>query len=251
MAETATQYFTRMCREAGKSDADIAALTAILSDPTLAPKFDETIRRSTDDFTAMQGRVAAADKKVKQYDEEWYPKANSEYQRAMQELADAKAALIVANGNGGGGNNPPPADTSQFLTKSDLAAHRADLDARYARVIKEGLRLASRHAARYHEELDVAALEKTATDGNMSLTAAYDQMVKPRVDADQKAQFEKEKTEAVAQAVKDALSRHKLPVDAVPAETAPVYRIRDAKDTATDIDSELLSAWNGATAARK
>ena len=242
MAETAVTYFSRMCKEAGKSDADIAALTALLADPTLAAKFDETIRRSTDDFNAMQGRVTAADKKVKDYDDVWYPKANAEYQRAMAELTDTKAALAKVAVGGGTGD----LDTSKFLTKEDLAAHRTELDARYAAAIKSGLRLASRHAAKYHDELDVDGLEKLATEKGLTLDQAYKEMIEPRAAAETKAAFEKEKAEAVTQGIKDYASRHKLPVDAVPAETAPVYRgkVKDA-DKVTDMDAELLSAWNG------
>jgi hypothetical protein len=251
MAETAVQYFTRICKEAGKSEADTAALVALAQDQSIAPKFDELIRRGTDDFAAMQGRATAADTKLaeaaaklRKYDDEWYPKANAEYQKALAKVQELQAVVDGQGGDPGGGF-----DSSKFITKDDLAAMNKDRDARYATVIKQATRLASRHAAKYGEELDVDAVEALAVKNNLTLDQAYRDYVAPREMEAQTAKFEKEKKEFAEQAVKDYASRNRLPVDPVPHETAPVFRQASNKAPA-DMDAELIAAWNGATGSR-
>lgn len=238
MAETAVQYFTRICKEAGKSDADVAALLVVVQDAKVSSHFDETIRRGTDDFNAMQGRVTAAEKKVKTYDEDWYPKANAEY-TAMQTENNRLRTLV--NGNP---DDPPGFDSSKYLTKADLEAMNKERDARYAQVIKQAARLASRHVSKFGEELDVDAVEKLAIEKNLPLDMAYKEFIAPRELEAQTAKFTKEKEEAVREGIRNYASQHKLPVDPVPHETAPVYRQRP--ETKVDIDSELINAWNSA-----
>ena len=55
----------------------------------------------------------------------------------------------------------------------------------------------------------------------------------------------KEKKQSYDEGARDALSRHKLPVDAVPQDTAPMYRTVDPKDVPKDMDADLLEAWHG------
>ena len=240
MAETATQYFTRICKEAGKTDAEIAALLAIAQDPKISTQLDETIRRSTDDYQAMKGRFDAAEKKAKQLTDEWYPTANAQYQQAMKELAEAKAALANA-----GYQEPPAFDASKYLTVDQLEKMNQERDARYAGVIKAATRLASRHAAKYGEELDVDEVERIAVEKKLPIDQAYKEWIAPR---EQKAQEERHKKEieaAKAEAVRDYASQHRLPVDPKPVEVAPIHRSK-AAEVPKDIDAELLAAWNGA-----
>lgn len=235
MAESAKQYFTRICREAGKTDAEIAALVAVMDDPKVATSMDETVRRATDDFSAMKGRYESAKSRAEEL-ENWYPKANNEYQRVLAELEELKGA-------GSNGFEAPAFDANKYLTKTDFEAMVKERDARYSNVIKQATRLASRHAAKYSEELDVDALEKLAVEKNMPLESAYREWVAPREEEARLKQFQKEKEEYAAQKLKDYASQHKLPVDTRPPEVAPIHR--RGVEAPKDMEAEMLAAWQG------
>ena len=249
MAETAKQYFERMCKEAGKTDAEIAALSAVLT----GDKFSETVH-SANDFQAMQGRAVAADKKAKDLTEDWYPKVNREYLAMKEQLDAAKDALAAALNGTGGGAGDTAVDTSKFLTKDDLLAISREQDTKYAAVIKQATRLASRHAARYHEELDTEALEAAAIKGGYQrnvngtlvpdLEAAYKEMNADRDAKTQKEAHDAELQKAREEAVRDYASKHKMPVDPVPAETSPLFL--GTREAPKDLDAQLMEAWQGA-----
>lgn len=239
MAETAQQYFGRMFKDAGIPEADTAAILKHFENEKLASGVNEMLRRGTDDFNAMQGRVKAAEAKVTQYDQEWYPKANGEYQRALRDLETAKAQLAAL----GAGDSGAPPDLSRFLTKEDLEKQRTESDARYAAVIKSGLRLASRHAARYSEELDVDALEKLAVEKGLNLEQAYKEWVEPREKKAAEEAHGKAIEKAKEEAVRDYASKHQLPVDPAPVEQS--FLFRPGAKAPEDMDQELLAAWRG------
>ena len=241
MAETATQYFTRICKEAGKTDAETASLLALAQDPKIATQLDETIRRSTDDYQAMKGRYDASEKRSKQLTDEWYPTAQAEYQKAMAELAQARQQL-ASNGY----SEPPAFDASKYLTVDQLEKMNQERDARYAGVIKQATRLASRHAAKYGEELDVDEVERIAVEKRMPLDQAYKEWIAPRELKATEDRHKKEIEAAKAEAIKDYASQHRMPVDPRPIEMAPIHRSGSKSQAPVDIDAELLAAWNGA-----
>ena len=238
MPMTAEQYFKQLCSEAGMDEATTTALIAAANNEKLSPKMNELIRRATDDFSAMQGRATASERKLGEY-ENWYKTADEQYRTAMAELEQYRQAVNT-------GNQIPQIDTSKYLTKEDLLKFNQDRDARYSQVIKEGLRLASRHAVKFNEELDVDALEKLATESGLPLSAAYDKWIQPRIEEKQKNEWEQKLKLAREEGAKDALSRHKLPVDPVPQEQSLIHHRPPADSIPKDIDSELLAAWNGA-----
>src|SRR6185312_11070503 len=242
MAQSAEEWFAQLCTEAGFDEATTNALTAAAKNDKFSSAVNTTLRRATDDFNAMQGRVTAADKKVKELSDY----GNQAFQ-ANKQLIDELAALRNSGSNPNGGF-----DLSQFLTKADIAKLNEERDNRYSAVIKDGLRLASRHAVQYGEELNVDELETYAREQNLPLALAYDKWVQPRVEAKRAAEAAKEKQsweeklkQAREEGARDYASKHKLPVDTAPSFRSAIHHSPAADSIPKDMDGELLAAWNG------
>lgn len=228
MAETTEQYFERVFRENGLTDAQIQA--------AMAP-----VQKLSGDFNAMQGRATAAQRRAQDL-ENWYPTANAEYQRMMQEK-QALEAIIT----GTPGNQTPAFDTSKFFTKEDVTNMLADRDKRYASVIKDSARIASRHAAKFGEEIDVDAIEKIAMERGIPLQTAYDIFIQPRVAQQQEAKAKADQEAAIKAALDDYKSKHNLPTDPNPP-SAPNFLLHKANpdDLPKDQDADLVATWRGA-----
>jgi hypothetical protein len=243
MAKTAEELFKELCTEAGMDEATTNALTAAAKNDKISARMNELIRRATDDFNAMQGRVKSLEKTNKEFSD-YSTTAYQENQRLIQELEAIRNANTNVADTG--------LDMSRYLTKEDLIKLNQERDNRYSAVIKDGLRLASRHAVQYGEELDVDQLETFAREQNLPLAAAYDRWVQPRVEAKRVAEAEKERKaweeklkQAREEGVRDALSRRNLPVDPT-MHLSMIHRAPNKSDIPADIDSDLYATWEGA-----
>ncbi len=242
---TAAEYFAQMCREAGLDETTTSGLAAIANNEKLSPKLNSLVKRATEDFDAQTGRVKAAEERVQKWNE-WgteaqraVDQANAQYQAAQAELQRLAA-----------GGDPAGFDASKYLTKEDLVKFNQEMGQRYAGVIKDATRIASRHVAKFGEEPDMDAIEALAAKEGLPLMAAYGKWIEPRVEVQRKESFEKEKKEYADQQVRDALSRHQLPVDSAPVSQSIMFKEAAANAPARSTDEELLATWNGAAAGK-
>lgn len=235
------EFMTQALAEAGLTDEQVtSALGKLYSNEKLSPKLNALVKTATEDYNAQLGRVKAAEDKVAQYNR-WYEEAKTSVASKQKEYEDALAMLTntnnVSNGNAA-------FDESKYLPKADILKLMEERDARWGAVIKDGLAVATRHAVEFKEPLDVEALGKLAQEKGIGISEAYEQMVRPRLEKMQQEKHAAELKAAKEEGYKDALSRHKLPVDPTPAETAPIFT-RVAKDQVPgDILGELQAAWN-------
>lgn len=232
------EFMTQALAEAGLTDEQVtSALSKLYNDQKLSPKLNALVKTATEDYNAQIGRVKAAEDKVAQYNR-WYEEAKTTVANKQKEYEDALAMLTNANGN------PPAFDESKYLPKADVLKMFEENNARWGSVIKDGLAIATRHAVEFKEPLDVDALGKLAQEKGIALGDAYDQWIRPRLEKQQQEKHAADVKAAREEGAREALSRHKLPVDPTPGETAPIFT-RVAKDQIpSDIDGELLSAWN-------
>jgi hypothetical protein len=238
--QTFQELMTSAMAEAGYSDAEVsAALGKIYSNDKLGPKLNALVKTATEDYQAQVGRV-------KQY-QDWYPKAQAEYDRMATEYTKARAELEALQG-GNGTAQPPAFDASKYVSKEDLVAMQVDMGRRYAGVIKDTAAITSRHVTRFKEEPDFAAIDKLATDLNIPLQLAYEKYIEPRVKEEEKAAratWEKSKTEEIE---RDLRTRYKMPVESTPPEQSPLLRQSKPEDAPKDMDAELLGAWRSVPA---
>lgn len=259
MAKQAKQWFEELAKEAGLSPEETAAFIKAAENPKIASKVETTVKTAEEDYQAQLGRVKALDAELNDF-KVWANgngtlrdgrKIDKGALAAYQELQQQHQAALTELEKIRTSGTPPDLDLTKYATREDIDRQLKDRDTRYATVIKDMGRLASRHAVDFKEPLDVDALEKLALETNLPLNVAYDRMIQPRVDEQRKQQAEADKKAYAEQAVKDALSRHNLPTDPVPTQTAPVFAAREkaaaAKGTKTaDLDAKLMEAWSGA-----
>ena len=252
MAKSAKQYFEELCRDAGYSPEQAAALTTLASDAKVSGKLDELIANGTDNYQAQVGRVRALESKIQEYGT-WYGTADAEYKKMQRELQLTKAQL-VANGIdlNADGVTPPAVDSSRFITKEDLAAQIQELGARQGSIAKDVGRIASRHATKFHEELDMDAVEQAGVELQKKLgrvvtvAEAYNSFIAPRESQSAKEQLEKQLKDAREEGAREALSRRGMPADTVPQESSMIFTRTAADQVPADMNAELISAWRGA-----
>jgi hypothetical protein len=252
MAKSAKQYFEELCREAGYSAEQTAALTTLASDAKVSGKLDELIANGTDNYQAQVGRVRALESKINEYGT-WYGTADAEYKKMQTELQLAKAQLVAngidlgSNGNG----NQPAIDSSKFITKEDLAAQIQELGMRQGSIAKDVGRIASRHAAKYHEELDMDAVEAAGIElqkkigRTPTVAEAYQSFIAPREKTSSEAELAQKLKDAREEGARDALSRRGMPAEPVPTESSMLFSRPPADQIPADMNAELLSAWHG------
>lgn len=239
--QTFQELMTSALAEAGYSDEAVTtALAKIYGHEKLGPKLNAIVKTATEDYQAQLGRV-------KQY-QDWYPKAQAEYDRMAAEYNKAMAELVALRDGNQQQQQQQQFDTSQFMSKADWQQAQLDMGRRYANVIKDTAAITSRHVTRFKDEPDFGAIDKIATEQGLPLMAAYDKWVEPRVKEQEKAANEEWKKQQREEIERDLRSRYKLPVEHVPAEQSPVLRKGDPKDVPADMDAELLNAWHSAPA---
>jgi len=166
--------------------------------------YKTTVKTAEEDYQAQLGRVKTLDAELNDYkvwangngtlrDGRKIDKgALAAYQELQEQhrLAVEKLSKIEQTGL------PPEFDTSKFVTREDIQKQLGDRDARYAGVIKQMGRLASKHAVDFKEALDVDALEKLAIETNLPLDVAYERMIGPRMEEARKTAAEAEMDKA-------------------------------------------------------
>lgn len=241
--QTFQELMTAELASAGLNDAEVtAALSKIYANDKLGPKLNALVKTATEDYQAQLGRV-------KQY-QDWYPKAQAEYDRMATEYNKAVAELtaLQGGGNGGGNGQPPAFDASKYVSKDDLLQFNREMGTRYAGVIKDSNRITAKHVSRFKEEPDFEAIDKIAQEQNLPIAAAYDKWIEPRVKEEEKAakaDWEKKTREEIE---RDVRSRHNLPIEHVAAEQSPLFRKGGKDDAPKDMDAELLAAWHNTPA---
>ncbi len=247
MAQTPQEYFKALFAEAGIDDASTAAVLTHFANEKVSSKIGSVLKTALEDYPAQVGRVQATQKQLSDYEakvKDWYAAELPKNEALRTELATLKAQ------QNGGYQEPPAFDASKYLTKEDLQKFAMDQGARTATVIKSVGRLASRHAAKFGEELDVDALEEIASKKGLPLEAAYNEYIAPREEEKRNKDFDAKLKAAKEEGAREWASRHKLPVDAVPQESAPINRWTkggSGGDPGKPVsDAELLDTWQSA-----
>lgn len=238
--QTFQELMTAELAAAGLSDAQVTeALTKIYSNDKLGPKLNALVKTATEDYQAQVGRV-------KQY-QDWYPKAQAEYDRMAAEYTKAVQELQAMQ-NGNGNQQPPAFDPSKYVSREDLMAMQVDMGRRYAGVIKDTAEITAEHVSRFREKPDLNAIDEIATKQGVPLRVAYEKYIQPRVAEEEKtarASWEKQRTEEIE---RDLRSRYQLPVEQAPPEQSPLLKSHKPEDAPKDMDAELLGAWRSVPA---
>lgn len=236
MPMTAKEYFTQRLTEAGYSSAEIAQILS-KADTHLSSQQVYT----SNEFDSMKGRADAHSRKIAEYDQ-WWERTKPTVDQIMQKNAEIEAKLRQYEAEGG--TLPPGFDPSKFVSREDLEKSLGDVQGRVGNVMKVGLRLASKHAAKFNEELDIDALEKIAVEKGLPLEMAYNELVRPREEAARAEAHKREIDQKVQEAI--AAERAKRPIIEPRESTRPPLfsKQKPAADFSPDkLTEELVQIW--------
>lgn len=222
-------------------EATISTTVTALSHDKVASHADNLVKTATDDYNAQVGRVRALEQEVKNH-RDWYGTANADYLNMKAELDAMKAQVPVPGGN--------PIDTSKFMTKEEIQSaftnhSKAQGDA-FANALKTTTRIIQRHANKFGgAELDLDAVDKIAIEKNLPLEAAYNDYIRPMEEEKRNTDQEARVKAAKEEGAREALSRHRLPVDPTPTEASPILIARNGAPPTqpTNIDDDLANTW--------
>lgn len=168
------------------------------------------------------------------------------YEQTVKEVSDAKTQLDTYKQTFGelDGTKAKP----KFVTKEDFdAAVNAEMNRRDANAIKFAdilTDLKIDHKAEFGKRLDTDALVKYATDNGLPLQAAYQAFTSEDREAKREASVNERIEAAKKEAVKEALSNHKLPFQPGPLEPHVLDIQKDVPKTRTDRVAAAISDWN-------
>ena len=208
MAIDVKQYAEQLAQEAGLSEEDKTAFLKVLGNEKLSKSLGEGVMlrsdysRNMDELTTQKKR-----------NEDWYRQELAKHNEVLELEKQYRAKLAET----GGEEDKPLVATPAF----DEKKLREELDQREARTIalfKDGLRLATRHAKDFQEELDTDTLAKLAVEKNLTLAQAYDEMVRPRREEKAKLDFEAKLKAAREEGAREFASTHHVPIDTKPKE---------------------------------
>lgn len=250
------QYLEKLAQDAGLDEASKAVFLKVIGDEKLLKPLDDGFLRQ-EDYSRNMDTLAKARTEFEATQKswrDWYAEATTRDAQREEELLTLRAKAGGAGGGGGGngnggGNGGGGNGTEKFLTEKQIQ----EREGRMISIVKQGMRLASRHAAKFSEELDVDALEKLAVEKGLTLDRAYDEYVRPRVEAAQKAEHDLAIKKAHDDGVVEGLSKRDVPGEGGRA-FHPIFRSKPAEGDGKLSDMQrkdnFASAW-AAEAVRK
>ena len=182
---------------------------------------------------------------MKSYYDKWYAtEALPVLTSKAKEAADYKASLdryrqAYGDLDGDNGNRQQiitPA-SGDFLSKAEFTEYMRSREQAEINVLKAGLTAASHHMHVFGKPLDVDAVLKTAAEKGLTFDEAYRQYVAPELEKKTQETRAAELKAAREEGARDALSRHKIPVDAGPKEFHPFFD-REVSDGKTPPPTE-------------
>lgn len=239
--KTAIDAFKDLAKEAGWSEDQV---TLALSKPAFKELENGFIRQ--DEYSRSLDKARDLQAKVQEYND-WWSKTGP----AVEGLRAKEVALARYQERFGDLENANPQHVQAVtgVSLDDVQKMLAQRDQNFSGLLKDGLRIASRHAAAFGEELDVDALEKIALEKRVPLTQAYEELVAPRVRERETAKTQAEIKRQVDEQVKDELSRRALSPGTSGHSAPPVFI--GQQPTGADApkplgDQDLMGLWSEA-----
>jgi hypothetical protein len=241
------EYLDKLAQEAGLEEEVKGALKKALGNTKFVEELDKGIKRQSDYSRSMdelKTQKSQVDNQIQQW-REWYNTAVANDAAREEELQRLR---------GGNGNAPvvTPAATNPGFSKKDLE----EREGRMVQIVKQGMRLASRHAAKFGEELDTDALEKLAVEKGLTLDRAYDELVRPRVEESREKEFAEKLKLAREEGVREGLSKREIPGESDKGGFNPFFGNVKATDVVKGLPgsqrvANFEEAWNKAAETSK
>jgi hypothetical protein len=236
---TTAEYLESLAQTAGLDDESKAGLKKALGNPKFVEELGKGVKRQEDYSRNMDEARTLKQQTEAQIVQwrEWYNTAvtnDAARETELQELRAAKGGVTTASTT----TTTPAAG----FTRKEIE----EREGRTIQIIKQGMKLASRHASKFHEELDTDALERIAVDKGLSLEQAYEEYVRPRVEEASKKDVDEKIRIAREEGLKEGLSKRDLPDDS-PKGFHPIFGHEKAvADSGKLTDSQRRSNFEAA-----
>jgi hypothetical protein len=249
-------YWSELAKKAGIPEDKAGAISDALGDESVQKAFRDGFRAMPDyssDMDNVRDKTRAeTSEAVKAYYDKWYQtEAMPVLTRKEKEAADYKASLdqyrqlygdIDPSGNGNG-NRQIVTPSGDVLTKAEFTDYMRQREQAEINVLKAGLNAASHHMHIFGKPLDVDAVLKTANEKGMTFEQAYQSYIAPELEKKTQGDFETKLKAAREEGARDALSRHKIPVDAGPREMHPFFDREKEPDKIANTDRDKMNAF--------
>lgn len=208
MALNTKEYIEQLAQTTGLApEVKDSLLKAVNENEKFAKAWGDDVLRQSDYSRNMDALKADRTKWEKFY-------SDLQVWQAKEEQRYAQAHAVLQNGE----PPEPVMKPGDYITPQQLKDEMAQRERTTISLLKDMGRIASAHAVEFKETLDTDALEKIAVEKNLTLTGAYNEMVRERRDVSQKEKFTNQLQQARDEGARDALAKHKLPVDTQPRE---------------------------------
>lgn len=249
MAVDTKAYLESLAQAAGATQEELAVALKVFGSEAVTKKLGEDLMLRPE----FSRRMDELTKKEKSY-ETWYQdvlKTTEENKKTVAEYESLVKQYQQQYGEIEGGTRmiaSPTFDEKKIREEYDNRLKQ--LESNTLGLFKTGLKIATKHLKEFDEVLDTDALAKFAVENNLSLEAAYDKFVSPRVQEKQSKEWEEKLRLAREEGAKDALSKHHLPLDTKPSTPHPFFD-RAKVDTPPDsrsLRNEFSAAFHEAAA---
>jgi hypothetical protein len=252
--EKALAYIRELAQSSGLTQEQLDLALKVLDNDKFAQGLVDGQSRQSDysrNMDELRRQKSELDASRTQWTE-WYERATANDMNREKELQEWRAGQRTKDNPGTHGNSGGSSGSGtngSGLTREELETALKQRDALTLNITKQMGRLASRHAAKFGEELDVDAIEKIAIDKGMRVEQAYDEWIKPRIEAKAKADAEASVKEAYERGLKEGMSKHDVPLEA--SKGHHVFFDRKAADPTKPLSdrdraANFVNAWREA-----
>jgi len=255
------QYWQELAKKAGVSEDKMKAVLEALGDPAVEKAFNEgfvetprhhsTIDTKVNEF---KGKLTEAEKKALQY-EEWYNKtAKPTMDRYTSDFARLQKYEELY------GKIDDATDRRQAIAATGMTKEEVDAyvqtqlkqrDAAYVNMSKDIAFASADYIQRFKgDPLDLDQVEKIALEKGIPFRQAYREMISPKIEEMRNQEIEAKVKAARDEGYKDALSKHKLPVESAPKEPHPFFERKEVPANVSEREQDnrsreaFMEGWN-------
>ena len=233
MADLKT-YTQELFKKAGISDEKTKAILEALGDDAVSkafndgfvetPKHHSTLDRTVGEYKT---KLTDAEKKAAGY-QEWYDKtAKPAWDRYTTDYAKL-AKYQELYGEIQDGQDRRQAQQVTGLTKEELEVALKQRDNAYVSMTKDIAWASSDFIQRFKgDPLDLDIVEKIALEKGMPFRQAYREMISPKLEEMRSQEIDSKVKAAREEGYRDAMSKHKLPVESTPREPHPFFEQKE------------------------
>jgi hypothetical protein len=237
--EDAKQYFEKLAQDSGlDGDAQSAVLQALENEKFARGVADGFIRH--DEYSRGMDKVRSREEELNK----WYnDAAMPAYQtnvRGIEKLRQYETLYGDLTNGSSPASSSPSTPNREELDRYLEDKFRAR-DQAYTGLSKTISKITFDYYKRFGEPLDVDEVEKIALSRGMDPMSAYKEYISPKLEAQQKTEVDAKLKAARDEGYRDALTKHRLPVDTAPKDYNPFFDREVPKTGTSEVEADRAS----------